>query len=1051
VTPRTGRGDPQSFPLPPSIAESGDVRLAASERSGRVIAGRYRLVGRLGKGGHGEVWEADDALTGGGVALKLLGVGVGVQAARVRREVSALRLLRLPGVVRLLDEGVDEGLAFLVMERVEGLPFPGAPRPRPWPMLGETTVALLETLARIHAAGVVHRDLKPANVLVSAEGRPTVLDFGISHFDSPLSDGLTEVGELLGTPAYLAPEQVNGEAVTVRTDLYSLGVMLYEALSGRLPHEGRNLTELMFARLSRSPIPLRDVAPEVSPAIAEIVEQLLAPSPEARPRSAAEVLGMLRGEPLLTAPSLLRLGSDAPVRALIEAATRGRSIDLCGRPGSGRTRCLADAAAALEALGYTPHRTAPGRRAFSSLVPIVGALDDHALTQLDEMTLLVERRLRASLGGAAVLLVDDADRIDQSSAKVIERLRAERVVLRSYPSPTKGAGEPAASVRLEALDEAALGALFAGRERLFHLRSDAAHALWTRTEGVPARVVEEVNAWVRAGLARWAEGRLAIEREAIDRLEGGLHTIIDAAEAAAPLAPHLDDLLSWITLARPSADVALLARVTRQPRWRVEAEVDELLAAGAARRGPEGTLAPSRASRLRESWPGDRLQAAHRALAEALPLGAPGRLLHLVAGDDDAEEQALAIAREARASARRVAQEGRLGLALSSLAEGLRALHHSRISPTPELEALLSLWVEIALADGTPSTIDRVLYELCRVDPGTPAIAQLEQLVRAAIAFGSGGEIGLAAASAVPPFEDPALERRRLNLRLIAARRCSREDEEAALADASAWAARSGAAVAEASLSAWMGRIKYRRGEFAEAAAFHRRSAARETWATNRTGSLLNAASSLLEAFRHEEAEAMAREAFALATRCRHPFFEARAEWVLRAASYRLGRVTAVDHELLDAIAALGTRDLEALACLTEAALAFRLDQRAEAMALAERARAVWASLGDVWGALLARCLELACRRESSLGDAITLAAEAARCPLAGIGIQALGLLQLAAGASAEQLGVDPILLSDKVPRAFWSLRMEVLSVDEVMTQTVITGEDLGGRREHGR
>src|SRR5579883_739740 len=137
-------------------------------REGRRIAGRYVLERLLGRGGQAEVWSAADRITGSRVAVKLLGEGA--SPARARREIATLRLLRLPGVVRLLDEGVDDERGFVVMELVLGAPFPGVATPCTWAELGPPTLRLLETLARVHACGVVHRDLKPANVLVTADG-----------------------------------------------------------------------------------------------------------------------------------------------------------------------------------------------------------------------------------------------------------------------------------------------------------------------------------------------------------------------------------------------------------------------------------------------------------------------------------------------------------------------------------------------------------------------------------------------------------------------------------------------------------------------------------------------------------------------------------------------------------------------------------------------------------------------------------------------------------------------------------------------------------------
>ena len=160
----------------------------------------------LGRGTSGAVHSAEDRLTGGTVALKIFDGEPGARSARVRREISSLRLLQVPGVARLLDEGVDHGRFFLVTDLVEGRPFPGLDRTT-WHGMAESTRALLETLERVHAAGIIHRDIKPANVLVGPHGRVTVLDFGSSlpPLDAARS---SRDGMLVGTPRYLAPEQL---------------------------------------------------------------------------------------------------------------------------------------------------------------------------------------------------------------------------------------------------------------------------------------------------------------------------------------------------------------------------------------------------------------------------------------------------------------------------------------------------------------------------------------------------------------------------------------------------------------------------------------------------------------------------------------------------------------------------------------------------------------------------------------------------------------------------------------------------------------------------
>jgi tetratricopeptide (TPR) repeat protein len=277
----------------------------------RKIAGRYELGGHLGSGGFGSVYEAHDPICDRAVAVKLLGAQSERELERFRYETTSLRLLQVPGVVRLLDDGIDQGEAFIVMERVTGRYFPGPRIPVTWEQLARPTITLLEALAPVHALGVVHRDLKPSNVLVDAEGRVTILDFGVSV----LRDVTPEDGSVVGTPAYLSPEQATGAAVDLRADIYAIGVMLFEALSGRLPHDGKTPREVMQEKTERRAPSLAAVAPSVPADIAGIVDWMLEPRPAERPSTVDEVIDALLG----------REAAD-PIAQRVEELAQGRPL-----------------------------------------------------------------------------------------------------------------------------------------------------------------------------------------------------------------------------------------------------------------------------------------------------------------------------------------------------------------------------------------------------------------------------------------------------------------------------------------------------------------------------------------------------------------------------------------------------------------------------------------------------------------------------------------------------------------------------------------------------
>jgi hypothetical protein len=996
-----------------------------------VLAGRYHLLRAIGRGGHGEVWEARDALAGDVVAIKLLREGEAADPARARREISALRLLRLPGVVRLLDEGIEEGCPFLVMERVDGLPFPGHPTPCPWPAVASTVVAALETLARIHAAAIIHRDLKPENILVGPDGRPTILDFGLSS--GRLDEEGRPAGLVTGSFAYLAPEQLRSEVTSPETDLYAVGVLLYEALTGRLPHVATDLRALVIARLTERPTPLALAAPSVPEEVCALVDQMLAIEPEDRPRSAAEALAILRGQPVLRAIALPRLGGDGPVRALCAFARASRPAWVIGEPGAGRTRCLAEAAEALEREGRMVLRLSSSPLPYESLLPVIGTPLGERLAEVEAG---VHDRLRAALGQGVVLVVDDADRLERCAIDALRRACAHGAVL--FASRDRFAWADAqATVELAPLDEADLRPLFAGDDRLLHLPTDAARVLFARTAGVAARVADEVEAWVRAGLSRWEGRSLITDRDALDRLET---TFAPPAppprREPVPLPPHLAELVAWIELAAPDHDALELGPAMGKPRWYVEALVRDLLDLGVAhRRHERGTL--ELVPGLVPPLPTARQRAIHRALAALRAPGAEGRLLRLLRGaEGGAVDECVAVALEAEVYGRRVAQEGWLGRAVAAIREGLLFV---RRRPDPcdaralaAEEALLALWTEIAIFEATPVALDRVLYELCRTHPRTARVVHLEGLVRAALTRVAGADRALSLAEAVPPFAEPRLERWRLGLCVRGIQRTAPERLPEVLAEAAAWAEASGESSARAALDEWRARHAYQQGRFEEAARLHVRAAEAEPFVVARVAALARAASAFMEAFRLEEAAAQAGEARALAAERRHAYYEARAEWLLRTILYRAGRAAEPDRELVEAVGHLGVPDLEALVCFNEAAVAFRGAERDLGRALAVRADRLWTGMKKRWPSLLARALSLACGRPADEGEIERIAEQAAGCPVPGLGVQMLGLLAMVSGG-ARAWSEAAARLSEGVPCAHLPLRMDVLSVGEAL------------------
>ncbi len=253
------------------------------DRPPRVLAARYELGPALGRGGSAQVHRATDRRLHRSVAVKLFSPAVsGLDHRRRRQELHTLARLAHPGLVELHDAGREAGRDFLVMQLVEGPSLSDlvARGPLPVGSVVELGARLADALAYVHAAGVTHRDLKPDNVLIDDEGRPLLADFGVALLVD--STRVTGVGDVVGTAAYMAPEQVRGESVGPAADVYSLGLILLEALRGEREFPGTT-SETVFARLLRLP----SVPDELPAGLSALLRAMTATDAFDRPTAAA--------------------------------------------------------------------------------------------------------------------------------------------------------------------------------------------------------------------------------------------------------------------------------------------------------------------------------------------------------------------------------------------------------------------------------------------------------------------------------------------------------------------------------------------------------------------------------------------------------------------------------------------------------------------------------------------------------------------------------------------------------------------------------------------
>lgn len=970
---------------------------------------RYQALELYADTGRSRTLRARDRESGQEVVVKLVRPQ-GVPLGRAWREAAILSQIRHPGVVPLLDEGRHQGVDFLVTPHLDGSPFPGRRPPRAGD-LERLARAMAETLAHVHACGVVHGDLKPDNVLVDEEGHCTLLDFDLSPLPH---DDLTSApaGGLTGSLATMSPEQLRGARATAACDCYALGVMLFQAATSRWPHPLESRASLMRARLANPSVKLSHLAIPISDELQTAIEGLMHAEPHRRFAHLDALVSCASASENDALTALwLRASGLSDVLATLDSASRHTltgTSDLHPDDLHALLRLAITSRGPLVELqrGSLPFESLPAdwRAALPETLPLQEvhrALSKRLTTQLQRGPVLARR---AHLDPWSLELID-ALPCDHPLIEILEHGPARHTL--SAPGPRD------------------LEAIFDGSSRIFRVPQRAAALLATRSAGRLGGMAALLQLWRRQGLGSWKGARFAISPVALEHLEAQRNLASHLPPAPDDLREPDVELLRWVQIAGDSATLPRLARWLGQPTWSVRARLNTLHERRLLHLAPDGTV-HARVGLIGAMAP-SALEPYHRAIAEQLELGQAPRFFHMwrYASDE-------AIASEGCRTAEVLDRQGQSDEAIAVFRNSLRA---ALLTGEPAaITRVLETWASQVLASASPPRQEAWLASVERLPAHlSEPLSRLIELVALARHCCRGRAADyIAPLRALGPFASPRLELRRQMYIARACKDLSIDAFEDALDLMRPWAGEHPDPEVRGSFVGWQAMLAFHHHDFERAADLHALAARTKTRPSARQASTLAEAIARMEAGDFERSRTLARALITGAHARHQPHHLARLHNLIRTNAYRLGECLEPEPERVDELAPLAMPELRALTALTEAAIAWRAAEPSLARTLCAAAHDDWDKSGHRPGADLARAFS-ALLHPAEAPTALATATRLIEHAPPRIALQGLAMLTPSLPHTPQPWRDAARRYLHALPHTPGHRRMEVLSVDECL------------------